>query len=903
MRFNKLLASTSIACTLGLYGCGGDSSTAATPDDVSVTPPVTEIPTAPVLPETETPVEATPGPETPVETTPELETPVETTPEPETPVETTPEPETPVETTPEPETPVETTPEPETPVETTPEPETPVETTPEPETPVETTPEPETPEETTPEPETPVDTTPKTEAPGSIVPISATPDDFNTDAGSVNITTDFTDASLMQYAVYDMYEVANRTSPSKNIRVRPGLSMNAVRMVGGITKLEDGVRVPDLDFDPARYDEATGQYIYNFAPLTERIDAVLNEDIELYQIVLDQPPWAFQQGFNFIPEGQKDGVNFRENERISIYGNSLPPFDMPEYVKFLEALMQHLVDVYGIEQVKAWRYRIGSEIETPDHWYGTEQEFIEYFANSVKAVRNVVPDAIIGLHTRPPDFVFKRGTITNYKNEVIKSFASALLEYSADNDISFQFWGLSDYPIITNKNTLKAKEKFEELYEDLVNDPNWQEGTLLELHEFKVVSAIAGNTTVFSDTAQSDAFTVAMTDHFHEHAIDQIFQFGHRLASDERWSTRVFTDSMGKIRYKQSVISSNADDASQVNALIAKDEVTNAIDIIAHNFKPVDLEADDTKEVRLLINTEFDAGTSYYYRKIIDGREQNKFYHFMNQPGADSWLKSGRGLNRYGNAKQVLTDEGLALWADFENPSPRAWTQWVEGKTLARESGEKGSIIQMDTELPLYSYEKIEIKWEISKPGDILAGWEEWRSRTSQATIERGLTGVLQNADASFVANFRAGSNDGTFGGLSTEGSNASDLIGTSGASHFTGFRTKATGNRSIEFAFSAEERFNLDAFHFDIVGRGGSGATWVLEILDGGALSAGEIATGNIEASFGVNMLGNVDVDLSTLEDANINTGENVVFRLTINTPDNRNIDMDNVGVSGSQP
>jgi|GEM_PF-4389160 len=88
MRFNKLLASTSIACTLGLYGCGGDSSTAATPDDVSVTPPVTEIPTAPVLPETETPVEATPGPETPVETTPELETPVETTPEPETPVET-----------------------------------------------------------------------------------------------------------------------------------------------------------------------------------------------------------------------------------------------------------------------------------------------------------------------------------------------------------------------------------------------------------------------------------------------------------------------------------------------------------------------------------------------------------------------------------------------------------------------------------------------------------------------------------------------------------------------------------------------------------------------------------------------------------------------------------------------
>lgn len=62
--------------------------------------------------------------------------------------------------------------------------------------------------------------------------------------------------------------------------------------------------MPDLEFDRCRYDEAPGAYTYRWDFLKKRIDAILTQSVDIYQIVLDQPPRAFQQGYTFISKGE-----------------------------------------------------------------------------------------------------------------------------------------------------------------------------------------------------------------------------------------------------------------------------------------------------------------------------------------------------------------------------------------------------------------------------------------------------------------------------------------------------------------------------------------------------------------------------------------------------------------------
>lgn len=82
-----------------------------------------------------------------------------------------------------------------------------------------------------------------------------------------------------------------------------------------------------------------------------RLDKIVNSDTSVQQFVLDQPDWAFQQSYTFIPAGTKDGKNFRENERQSIYGNSLPPCDKEAYADFISELMRRLIDRNGRNKV------------------------------------------------------------------------------------------------------------------------------------------------------------------------------------------------------------------------------------------------------------------------------------------------------------------------------------------------------------------------------------------------------------------------------------------------------------------------------------------------------------------------------------------------------------------------
>lgn len=525
----------------------------------------------------------------------------------------------------------------------------------------------------------------------------------------VVVKVDVTDPNARQATLHDMWGTINRIAPKNGVTIIDGLKVNTVRMLGGILKTdENGNKVPDLDYDIASYNEQSKEYEYNFQPLVNRINAIINKGHNLHQIVLDQPPWAFQTGYTFIPEGQKDGIHFRENERISHYGNSLPPKDKEAYNQFLQATISHLVSVYGEETVLSWRFRIGTEIETPDHWYGTEQDFVEHFANSVKAIRAVLPQAKIGLHTRTPSFVYKNGTVTNYKNEPIKSFANAIIEYCYDNNIKYDFWGVSDYPFITNASTRDPKSKFEHFFKPLVEHPKWQQDTIIDIEEYTVITHMGFVPPYYayisSDSPQADTFNVALTDEFYQHQVDQVFQWGLRNG-EKPWNIKVFETMFGLPRISAEV---NTD---TVGSIVVSDPADNSIQAVSYHYDPKDLEAKNDRNVKLSFNVDKPVGTTFYYRKKLAAPDHHAFYSFMNQSAASNWLKSGRMYNKYGRPDIVLNETGLAQWQNYQHPTSIVWSDWKAAVTVAKNNKEAGSQVIIDTVLPLFSYEKTEIKW------------------------------------------------------------------------------------------------------------------------------------------------------------------------------------------------
>lgn len=214
-------------------------------------------------------------------------------------------------------------------------------------------------------------------------------------------------------------------------------------------------------------------------------------------------------------------------------------------------------------------------------------------------------------------------------------------------------------------------------------------------------------------------------------------------------------------------------------------------------------------------------------------------------------------------------------------------------------SGDKRTVYLQVFDLDATSSNEPEVE---TIPGALLAGWESWSNPTPPATLENGLSGSTANVDPSWAPQFRGGSADGTFGRHPATAAAADTTVGSTAEFHYTGYRSSTTGQRSIDFVLTETTGTGIDLgkFHFDVVSRGGDGSnTWTLTILEGSAVTPGLVSTGTIEANFDTNYLGSISVDLTGLDDTRLEAAASVTFRLTIESSDNRSVDLDNVGLS----
>lgn len=530
---------------------------------------------------------------------------------------------------------------------------------------------------------------------------------------AITVSTDFTDETKKDIELYNVWSVANRISPEGDPGVKDGLSVNLIRFLGGILKNQ----APYYDYDVVTYNNSTQEYEYDFSPLFSRLDAVVKSNVPIHQIVLDQPDWAFQHGYTFITDGTTDNVNFREKERQSIYGNSLPPCDKDAYFAFIQELMRKLVYRYGESTVLSWNFRIGSEIETPDHWYGSKQDFIDHYINMTNAIRSVLPTAKIGPHTRNYDFVYSNKDYRNYKGEQVKSFTKDLLAQCAEQGITYDFWGVSDYMSMLNEDSRDIPNKFENFFCQFFNDPNWNPSAKMDIMEYSAIVNMGLGVSGYINcvTSHATAMEVCLTHQFYKHSdrLGYIYAWGYRPTSTVPTHISIINTMNGKRNYTVDVTGTPKNEGDYIDAIMATSET--GFDVLVYNYNPKSLEfAENDEVVNISMKTNLPPNTVLKYREFSVTPKNNKLDCFRAENDITPYIRTDNQtyakLQGLGNPTDCFTSDGLNVYNAYPTPAPYDMSEWSEIRTIACEDDPNKSLIQFSTTLPSFSLKKYDFR-------------------------------------------------------------------------------------------------------------------------------------------------------------------------------------------------
>ena len=205
-------------------------------------------------------------------------------------------------------------------------------------------------------------------------------------------------------------------------------SYNLVRVLGGRTDDKNNFY---------KGVDASGKIITDFSGLISSMRGFMQTGFKP-RIVLDNVPWDMS--------GEKI---------VDTYGNSKPPVDYGIWRQYINAFLQTLINEFGMNEVKTWRFRIATEPNyTPSHWRGTRDEYFKHYDITVDEVLKVIPDAIVG-----PGNLLTEGVAT-WKTEIIDHCATGTNFATGEVGTRMNFFCLSYYEKI-DQNTIKFQETIE----------------------------------------------------------------------------------------------------------------------------------------------------------------------------------------------------------------------------------------------------------------------------------------------------------------------------------------------------------------------------------------------------------------------------------------------------------
>lgn len=156
-----------------------------------------------------------------------------------------------------------------------------------------------------------------------------------------------------------------------------------------------------------------GEPIYSFFNIDQIFDFLLSIDIRPF-IELSFMPTAISSGTDTV---------------FSYKGNIDPPKDYNAWATLISKLLNHLIERYGMDEVRKWYFEVWNEPNLESFWKGKQEDYFKLYQCTAKAIKNVDKDLKVG------------GPATA-KNEWITEFIS----FCEKNEVPCDFISTHHYP-------------------------------------------------------------------------------------------------------------------------------------------------------------------------------------------------------------------------------------------------------------------------------------------------------------------------------------------------------------------------------------------------------------------------------------------------------------------------
>jgi hypothetical protein len=414
----------------------------------------------------------------------------------------------------------------------------------------------------------------------------------------VTVSTNFTNSSNNKGVMRDFHNTFIRTHQYSGGRTTPGYrspffngdGISLIRTLGGIRESNMNP-VPAQQYDSYIWNGS--EFVTDFTTLRGWINSGGNGRA-VRMIVLDQPSWDFQRDEN--------GVLPNNTYDVKTYGNGEPPFDgsgntprdkgFRRWKAYLEEAMEAIVDQLNSQGINPndVQYCIGREIGTEAHWTGSRNEFFRFYRESIKVVRQVLPNAKVGSH-----FLWQSATSQTANDDT--SWQEDFIAYCANNNVPYDFLAVSYYPIVNRPNS-DLDNIYNLDWAPILEHPQWDSNAKLQLHEHRLVDQISGNTTVPATADKQNAFFIGMVKTVIDNGLDQV----------HHWDTgQQYEPSMGVVReliangneyYTGRKSGTPTNNNTLINAIFTK-AGPNTYEIIVSNFLRALNTPAITQEVRI----------------------------------------------------------------------------------------------------------------------------------------------------------------------------------------------------------------------------------------------------------------------------------------------------------------
>jgi xylan 1,4-beta-xylosidase len=190
---------------------------------------------------------------------------------------------------------------------------------------------------------------------------------------------------------YDELNLTATPRGKRNLaRLSPILGPDATVRAHNIFTSGNGRAVPHWSSGNVYHEDADGNPFYDFRVVDEAFDAWVAAGLRPI-VELGFCPYPLTRdvdGPKFVPMPSLYG-SYESGEWTS------PPRDFARWGELVAATARHFAERYGPAEVSRWYWELWNE---PDiiYWQGTLDEYCELYAVTVKSVRDVLPEALVG---------------------------------------------------------------------------------------------------------------------------------------------------------------------------------------------------------------------------------------------------------------------------------------------------------------------------------------------------------------------------------------------------------------------------------------------------------------------------------------------------------------------------